>query len=242
MIVRRLIKDIRYAPSGKLVEQQVVLRADIPEYKFVTLKLFLPTYYIMQNSKNIIRRMTLLMLALLLSANAVAHHVLGRPAYSLNEDSNTPPSMQVEAQIGNYFVTYMIFPAFPKPGEKGRVNIYASRIDSGDTLASPITFLVRNDGWFADEAEEKLGTQEVYDGVYRQGFVFKEKGSYVITAKFEADGEPYSIDFPLQIGESTSMLPIGIALGSIVLVLAAVNILQRKRLMREKIRDARSVS
>ena len=23
---------------------------------------------------------------------AVAHHVLGRPAYSLNEDSNTPPA------------------------------------------------------------------------------------------------------------------------------------------------------
>jgi len=194
----------------------------------------------MKNSKTIFRRMTVLLLALLLSANAFAHHVLGRPAYSLNEDSNTPPSMQVETQIGKYFVTYMIFPAFPKPGEKGRINIYASRIDSGDTLASPITFLVRNDGWFVDKTEEVLGTQEVYDGVYRQGFVFKENGSYIISAKFEADGEPYHIDFPLQIGESTSMLPIGIALGSIVLVLVAVNIVQRKRLMREKILDTRN--
>ena len=184
--------------------------------------------------------MTVLTLALLLSANAVAHHVLGRPAYSLNEDSNTPPSMQVETQIGKYFVTYMIFPAFPKPGEKGRINIYASRIDSGDTLASPISFFVRDGGWFADKKEEELGTQDVYDGVYRQGFVFKEKGSYIITAKFEADGEPYSIDFPLQIGESTSMLPVGVALGSIVLVLVAVNIVQRKRLIREKILDTRN--
>ncbi len=194
----------------------------------------------MKNSKTIFHRLTFLLLALLLSANAFAHHVLGRPAYSLNEDSNTPPSMQVETQIGKYFVTYMIFPAFPKPGEKGRINIYASRIDSGDTLASPITFLVRNDGWFVDKTEEVLGTQDVYDGVYRQGFVFKQNGSYIITAKFEADGEPYSIDFPLQIGESTSMLPVGIALGSIVLVLVAVNIIQRKRLMREKILDTRN--
>ncbi len=196
----------------------------------------------MKNSKTIFHRLTFLLLALLLSANAFAHHVLGRPAYSLNEDSNTPPSMQVETQIGNYFVTYMIFPAFPKPGEKGRINIYASRIDSGDTLASPITFLVRDGGWFADRTEEVLGTQDVYDGVYRQGFVFKQDGSYIISAKFEADGEPYNIDFPLQIGESTSMLPIGIALGSIVLVLVAVNIVQRKRLMREKIRDSRNAT
>lgn len=194
----------------------------------------------MKNSNIIFHQVTIFILALLLSANAFAHHVLGRPAYSLNEDSNTPPSMQVETQIGKYFVTYMIFPAFPKPGEKGRINIYASRIDSGDTLASPITFLVRDGGWFADKTEEVLGTQDVYDGVYRQGFVFKEDGSYIISAKFEADGEPYNIDFPLQIGESSSMLPIGIALGSIVLVLVAVNIVQRKRLMREKIRDTRN--
>ena len=187
-------------------------------------------------------RVTILLLSLILSANAFAHHVLGRPAYSLNEDSNTPPSMEVETQIGNYFVTYMIFPAFPRPGEKGRINIYASRIDNGDTLSVPVTFMVRNDGWFTDSAEETLGTQEVYDGVYRQGFVFKEKGSYIITAKFEADGEPYIIDFPLQIGESTSMLPIGIALGSIILILTGVNILQRKRLMREKIREVRDSS
>ena len=32
---------------------------------------------------------------------AAAHHVLGRPAYSLSEDSNTPPSTQAELQIGD---------------------------------------------------------------------------------------------------------------------------------------------
>lgn len=190
----------------------------------------------------VVKRFVPLVLILLFSANAFAHHVLGRPAYSLNEDSNTPPSMEVETQIGKYFVTYMIFPAFPRPGEKGRINLYASRIDSGKTLDAPVTFLVRDDGWFADDIEEVLGTQEVYDGVYRQGFVFQKKGSYIVTAKFEADGEPYTIDFPLQIGETTSMLPVGIAVGSIVLILVAVNILQRKRLMREKIRESRSTS
>lgn len=176
---------------------------------------------------------------LIMSSNLLAHHVLGRPAYSLNEDSNTPPSMQVETQMGDYYLTYMIFPAFPKPGESGRVNVYASRIDNGNSFDGKITFTVRNDGWFDEKNEEVLGTQEMYDGVFRQGFIFKKNGDYIITAQFESGGEPYIIDFPLQIGESSSMGPIGIAFGVIVLSLISVNIIQRKRIMREKIRSAR---
>jgi len=122
---------------------------------------------------NIMRLISVLTVSLLLPTELLAHHVLGRPAYSLNEDSNTPPSMQVETQIGDYFLTYMVFPAFPKPGENGRINVYASRIDNGDTFAGKMTFSVRNDGWFEDKNEETIGTQEMYDGVFRQGFLFK---------------------------------------------------------------------
>jgi len=191
------------------------------------------------NSSMTLNSFLIMIFSLLIISEATAHHVLGRPAYSLNEDSNTPPSMQVETQIGDYFLTYMVFPAFPKPGENGRVNVYASRIDNGDTFQGEMTFSVRNDGWFADKNEETIGTQQVYDGVFRQGFLFKEEGSYIITAKFESGGEPYIIDFPLQIGESSSMGPIGIALGVIVVALITVNIAQRKRLVREKIRNTR---
>lgn len=170
---------------------------------------------------------------------AMAHHVLGRPAYSLNEDSNTPPSMQVETQIGSFFVTYMVYPAFPKPGERGRVNVYASRIDNGDSYDGVMSFTVKNDVMFGDEKKESLGSQKIDDGVYRQGFVFKEKGQYIITASFEADGEPYTIDFPLQVGESTGMGPVLISLAAIVFMLVSVNVMQRRRLMREKIRSSR---
>ncbi len=168
-----------------------------------------------------------------------AHHVLGRPAYSLNEDSNTPPSMQIETQIGSYFVTYMVFPAFPKPNEPGRVNLYVSRMDNGESFHGEVTFSVRDDRLFGVDAEEIIGTQTIDDGVYRQGFLFKEEDNYIITARFESEGEPYIIDFPLQIGESSSMVPVGIAAGSIVLVLLSVNVVQRRKLMREKIRGNR---
>ena len=167
-----------------------------------------------------------------------AHHVLGRPSYSLGEDSNTPPSMQVETQIGDYYVTYMVFPAFPKPNEAGRVNLYASRIDNGKPFGGKVTFKVRNDSWFSSK-EETLGTQSIDDGVFRQGFLFKEGGAYIITASFESGGESYTIDFPLQIGESKSIGPIGWTVFILVLAIVAVNITQRRRLQRLKAQQHR---
>ncbi len=169
--------------------------------------------------------------------SASAHHVLGRPAYSLNEDSNTPPSMQVETQIGSYFVTYMVFPAFPKANEPGRVNVYATRIDDGVAFDGSMEFSVRDDAWFSTE-EEKLGVQRIDDGVYRQGFQFSSDGDYIITARFESDGEPYIIDFPMTIGDTSSSLPVVLMIGGIVLLLATVNIINRKKLLRTKIRSA----
>lgn len=175
-----------------------------------------------------------LMIAVILLFSSMtihAHHVLGRPSYSLSEDSNTPPSMQVESQIGKYFVTFMAYPAFPRPNESGRVNLYASRIVDGQSFQGEVVFKVRDDSWFSQE-QEILGTQQVDDNVYRQGFVFKKPGDYIITAEFHADGEPYTIDFPLRIGKVFPIGPVGLVSLIIFLVLVAVNIIQRRRLQR----------
>jgi len=174
--------------------------------------------------------------SLLFSMSSHAHHVLGRPSYSLNEDSNTPPSMAVETQLGDYFITYMVFPAFPRPNEPGRVNLYASRIDDGTTFNGEIAFSVRDDSWFGDgEEAESLGVQKIDDGVYRQGFTFRQKGSYVIRASFEANGEPYEIDFPLQVGNVSPIGPIGATVSLLFMLLVGINLLQRKRIARSKI-------
>ncbi|VAX04021.1 FIG00921845: hypothetical protein [hydrothermal vent metagenome] len=170
---------------------------------------------------------------------AFAHHVLGRPSYSLSEDSNTPPSMQVETQIGKFFVTYMVFPAFPRANEPGRVNLYATRIDNGEPYAGQVSFSVKDDSWFSSD-EEILGTQPIDAGVFRQGFQFNKDGDYIITARFEADGEPYVIDFPLTIGDTASSTPITVSVIVIVLFLAGINIIKRKQLLRAKIRADRT--
>ncbi len=175
----------------------------------------------------------------LLTQPVFAHHVLGRPSYSLSEGSNTPPSMQVETEIGNYFVTYMVFPAFPKANVAGRVNLYISHIDKGVAYDGEVTFKVRNESWFSNY-EEVLGIQLIDDAVYRQGFVFHKDGNYIITAEFVSEGEPYTIDFPLQIGQPFAIGPLGLVVLLIAGALISVNVVQRRRRLR--LQTARQVA
>jgi len=168
---------------------------------------------------------------------AYAHHVIGRPAYNWNEDSNTPPSMQVDIQMGDYFITYMVFPAFPKPNEPGRINLYAKRIDNDKPFKGKVSFTVRDDSWFSQN-EERIGVQTVDDNVFRQRFLFRKSGAYIITAEFEDGSVPYIVDFPLQIGQPSRIGVIGALMGLMAIVLIAVNIYKRRRLLEEKVRDA----
>ena len=181
--------------------------------------------------------LALYVLVLPITDDVRAHHVLGRPAYSLNEDSNTPPSMQAEAQIGEYFVTYMAFPAFPRPNEPGRVNLYITRIDNGEPFQGLVTFKVRDDVWFGS-TEEQLGMQAPDDSVFRQGFLLTDAGDYIVTAQFESEGESHTIDFPLRIGEPSAVGPVKLAVGLLLIVLIGVSVFQRKRLLRVRIRAA----
>ena len=171
---------------------------------------------------------------------AVAHHVLGRPAYSLSEDSNTPPSIQAEVQIGDFFVTYMVFPAFPEPDKPGRLNLYISRIDDGTPYDGTVTFHVRDEPWapWLQGDSEVLGRQPSDDNVYRQGFLFAEAGDYIVTAAFEAGDGPYTIDFPLRIGEPPLVGPFDIAVGALLIVLVTITAIQGRRAMSGKIRGA----
>jgi hypothetical protein len=174
---------------------------------------------------------------------AVAHHVLGRPSYSLGEDSNTPSSLQAEIRIGDYDVTYMLFPAFPKPEAPGRINLYVTRIDDGSLYAGEVAFTVRDDSWLSwiglggDEAG--IGIQSLDDGVFRQAFSFHQTGDYIISAAFDADGERHVVDFPLRVGPPSTVGPIGIAVALLAIVLLSVTLIQRRRTMTGKIRSAR---
>ena len=173
---------------------------------------------------------------------ALAHHVLGRPSYSLSGDSNTPPALQVEKQVGAFAVTYMVYPDVPRPGGPGRINLYLSRNDDGPPFAGRVTFKVRDVSWFSwlgyRPSSSLLGVQSPDDAVFRQGVQFEAAGEFVVSAEFEAGGVPYAIDFPLRVGEPSRFGPASIALAVLALVLVGFTIIQRRRSMTGKIRAA----
>lgn len=172
---------------------------------------------------------------------AAAHHVLGRPSYSLGEDSNTPSSLQAEMQIGDYFVTYMVFPAFPKPGNPGRITLYVTRMDNGDLYDGNVVFSVQENSWLSKVGrggtKVKLGRQSLDDGVFRQAFSFHENGNYLITATFDEE-EEYIVDFPLRVGPPSVIGPLGITVGLLITVLLLVSLIQRRRSLTGKIRSS----
>lgn len=174
---------------------------------------------------------------------AQAHHVLGRPSYRLNEDSNTPPAIQGEVRIGEYLANYMVYPAFPKPGQPGRISFYATRADNGKPYDGKVEFWVGEDSWRASlgfgHGLEKLGTQAVDDKVFRQAFAFRQAGDYLVSIRFNVAGEPHIIDFPLTVGappglDLTTVLLICLAL----LLAAAVSLVHRRRTMTGRIQQA----
>ena len=185
----------------------------------------------------------LVMMTATLFADAVlAHHVLGRPAYALNEDSNTPPALQGESEIGEFSVTYMIYPAFPKPNEPGRINLHIKHRDTGKSYHGKVAFHTKDDGWLSmiglGGAPARLGAQPNDDNVYRQRYVYHENGDYMVSASFDAGGETYVLDLPLRVGPAPAFGPIGLVVGLLIFILFAVNVIQRRRAVSGKIRQA----
>jgi len=183
----------------------------------------------------------LVLLALLLPLqSAEAHHILGRPGYSLNEDSNTPPSVQVETQAGGYALTYMAFPDIPRPQSPGRINFYAARISDGKPYPGKVKFLVRLDSWMTRfgirDHTETIGVQSPDDAVFRQGVYYGPAGDYIITAEFEVDGEVHRVEFPLRVGIPDTIGPIGTAVGLMFVLLIGFGLVQRRRSLTGKIR------
>ncbi|MFP6705147.1 MAG: hypothetical protein VCE75_03750 [Alphaproteobacteria bacterium] len=182
-------------------------------------------------------------LILQMTGIAAAHHILGRSASGLSEDSNTPSSLQEEIQIGDYLVNYMIFPAFPKPEEPGQINVTAERTDSGEAFDGKVTFAIQENAWYAalgfGSDERILGVQAPDDHVFRQRLVFPGRGEYLITIRFEDNGEPYVIQFSVHIGEAAPVSVVTMAIIALAIALVLISLIQRRRLMSGKVRQSK---
>ena len=144
----------------------------------------------------------------------------------------------METRIGDYFVTYMVFPAFPRPQKPGRINFYVKHNRGETPFQGMVTFKMRDNSWLSwlqgGGQAATLGTQPPADNVFRQGFVVPEKGEYIITAAFENGGQQHNVEFPLRVGTPT---PVGYIFALLLLGLIALAVIQRRRSMTGKLRS-----
>jgi hypothetical protein len=95
-----------------------------------------------------------------------------------------------------------------------------------------VSFQVSEDGWFAAPAET-IGEQQARQGVVEQGFEFSRDGQYIIRARFDSDGQPYKVDFPMQVGNPQRWLAMLLAVAVVLVTLSALR-LRNKRNKRNK--------
>ena len=176
---------------------------------------------------------------LLISQTAAAHHVLGRPAYSLNEDSNTPSSIEVEGEVGDFLVKLMAYPAFPRPGETGRLNFFARHSKTGQPFTGTVRFNIKEDSWFKSTITP-LGAPLADDHVFRHTFKLGKDGDYLVTAQFEHGGQTHDVELPLQVGGRWPVGPVGGGVALLALILLVGSLVNRQRLLRAKVQTSRS--
>lgn len=170
---------------------------------------------------------------ILLSWPTLAHHVIGAPKFILNEDSDSPVGMQIEMQVGDYLINSMLVPAFPKIEEPAKFNVFVTYLSDGSPMQSDIKFSIIEKNWMGEEYnEENLGVQLSDNGLFRQDVVIKREGKYLIRAHFKQNNIPYTIDFPVQVGEGTPFLPLLIALFIIVGLMLGIFIFKRVQIIK----------
>ena len=82
------------------------------------------------------------------------------------------------------------------------------------------------------------GTQKAWSRA-RQRLVFPGRGEYLITIRFEDNGEPYVIQFPVHIGEAAPVSVVTMAIIALAIALVLISLTQRRRLMSGKVRQSK---
>lgn len=165
---------------------------------------------------------------------AYAHHILGIPHYSYEEDYPQTPILTYLAEAGPNEVRMTGYPGRPEPGERCSLHVYIRRLDDGTPFDGTVTMTVMRDRFFR-EGQIIYGPMEaaIEENVFKYYPEFKEEANYTIRIVYEAEGAPWIIDLPMVVGEPGSpWLVLGSLAAGVVLfliVMRAIRIKMRRR-------------
>jgi hypothetical protein len=185
------------------------------------------------------RRVSLLLRSVLLgvtlfssmAVTADAHHILGVPHYAYDDDYPQTPVLTYRVDAGAYDVKMTGYPGKVEPGQRCSLHLYVHHKASGEVLDVPITMRVTLDRLLVEDPVVYGPMQARLDErIYKFHPHFDEEGEYLVNVQFEADGEPWSIDLPLVVGEPSSpLLLLGTSVAGLTLLIVALRAIRIKR-------------
>ncbi len=148
-----------------------------------------------------------LALALLLgsAAPASAHHILGIPHYSYEEDYPQTPVLTFAVEAGPYDVKVTGYPGELEAGDQCSLYVYVKDRESGLPYDGEVTALVRRKGMLtAGEVIYGPITVALDESVYKFYPRFEREAEYMAEVSFGEAGHPWIIDLPMVVGEPSS--------------------------------------
>ncbi len=154
-----------------------------------------------------------------------AHHILGVPHYSYDEQYPQAPVLTYLVATGPYEVRMTGYPGRPSPGERCSFNIYIRRAGDASPFDGQVTMRVLRDRLIGrDPVVYGPVEAALEEAVYKFYPRFDEVSNYIVRVEFEADGAPWTIDLPIVVGEPGSPWTV---LGGVVAGLALFLIMVR---------------
>lgn len=193
------------------------------------------------------RLAALILAALLGTAPAAAHHILGIPHYRYSEEYPQIPYLEVIAQVGGKEMVFTHFPGFPSPGERVRFKLYVRDRRDGTPFTGDLQAeIVRTSFWGEDRPVSGPFTIRTGTGPERNDYkffhTFDEAEAYEVRVRFPTENGPEVIPFPVVIGRTDDRPLIfgaaGLLLTSVIVVGAVKS--RRRRISRRRPAEART--
>ena len=174
------------------------------------------------------------LLILLWPQDAGAHHILGLPHYSYQENYPQVPTLEYPAVSGPYDILMTSYPGKPTPGEAANVAFYVKNRDTGEPYDRPLTVRVLRTYTFGSNSELVPATKvRPFDKTHKLTVTFPDDGEFVVELSLQVEGQLEVIPFLLVAGEPTSAMSVLIAVGvGLVVFFVVVRAVRIKRARR----------
>jgi hypothetical protein len=171
--------------------------------------------------------------------SAQAHHILGIPHYAYDESYPQAPILTYKVKAGVHEVQMTGYPGNPQPNEACSLHVYVRSLDGGAPFDGAVSLKVHRDRFIlADPLIYGPSEAKLEEAIYKFYPRFDQEANYNVFIDFEYNGEPWTIELPMVVGEPGNpwvvLGSVGGGLALFIIIIRAIRIKQKRRAQEER--------